>query len=470
MDKSTKKILGTIVILLATLILLIPFWYVLILSLKEFSPMRGLFGSPWVGFKNFSAFINSPYFTKILSNTFVISILGTIIGAVYVFISSLAIGSGKNSVKKGILALIFALPAIIPINLFAGILPREILMTPSFLLRLAVSVIDGLRVAGLLVICAFFIKDDVLKNSLKCMLLFVAIRFIFIMTPDAMVINRIYNPLTYEILDVFSTYTYRTGLINANYSMAASVHIIKTLLQFIPCVIACLILVLITKNKAEKTVVLENSNFQPAVIGAVVPAIILIATIITGGSLLPADVNKMVIMGYVNEILIALVSGILVTVISLGLAIAARNSGAIGLIAIALLCLTGNCMSGKYLLIHTIGLTNTFLGVVLNNLSMISVLALILTFATYNNRGLINNVSAFTFGFGMMFSWFWGDSISPMTILRDRAVYPLSLVLREITISAGEITSGFLTTLPYIIIPIAVAVAGIAVGVLIKKD
>ncbi|MNR49612.1 putative multiple-sugar transport system permease YteP [compost metagenome] len=43
----------------------------------------------------------------------------------------------------------------------------------------------------------------------------------------------LYNPLTYEVSDVFSTYVYRKGLLESNYSYAAAVGMFEALVAMI---------------------------------------------------------------------------------------------------------------------------------------------------------------------------------------------------------------------------------------------
>jgi len=467
---QTKKILCSIGIVFACVLFLIPFFCTLILSFSDYQVMRGLFGSNWVGFANIASFFGWEYFTRILSNTLVISILGTVIGAVYVFFAALSIGSMKNQILKGLIATVFAIPAIVPVNLFVHLLPTELLMQPSFLLRIAVSAIDGFRIAGLMVCVAYFIRKDVLKESMKCVLLFIALKLILILSSDQALINSIYHPLTYEILDVFSTYIYRNGLVNADFSMAAAVHIAKVAISVVPAVIACLILVAIQKE--NRTIRTERS-FEAVSVTALIPIGILFAMVATGGSLLPIVKHPMVIAGYINEFLIAFVSALFVAVLAYGLAVLARNSGRLGILVLVLLCLTGNSLIGKYILARIFGVMDTFVGVVFYQFSMISVLALLLYFATYRERSAKKDLSALLIGFILLFSGFWGDFSASMIMTRQRELFPLSLVLREMAMLAdSESANGgmLFSTVPYIFIPVFVVCAGFLISSVIKKD
>jgi len=49
--------------------------YGILIAFKEFSPAKGIWGSPWVGFDHFVAFFESYNFTQILRNTVVLSML-----------------------------------------------------------------------------------------------------------------------------------------------------------------------------------------------------------------------------------------------------------------------------------------------------------------------------------------------------------------------------------------------------------
>ena len=64
--------------LLPTLIYFLVFVYFPMygaqIAFKDFIPVKGIQGSPWVGFKHFTRFFNSPYFSEILGNTLILSI------------------------------------------------------------------------------------------------------------------------------------------------------------------------------------------------------------------------------------------------------------------------------------------------------------------------------------------------------------------------------------------------------------
>jgi putative aldouronate transport system permease protein len=56
-----------------------PLWNAQI-AFKDFKPLLGVWGSPWVGFKHFETFINSFYFGDLIRNTLIFSLAKLILG------------------------------------------------------------------------------------------------------------------------------------------------------------------------------------------------------------------------------------------------------------------------------------------------------------------------------------------------------------------------------------------------------
>ena len=69
--------------LLPGLLYFILFRYVpmggLVIAFKDFSPFKGIWGSPWVGFQQFQKFFDTPDFLRLLRNTLGISLLQLVI-------------------------------------------------------------------------------------------------------------------------------------------------------------------------------------------------------------------------------------------------------------------------------------------------------------------------------------------------------------------------------------------------------
>lgn len=68
----------------------IPLWNAQI-AFKDFKPLLGVMGSPWVGFEHFESFINSFYFTELISNTVFFSLAKLLLGLPIAVICAIAL-------------------------------------------------------------------------------------------------------------------------------------------------------------------------------------------------------------------------------------------------------------------------------------------------------------------------------------------------------------------------------------------
>lgn len=67
-----------------------PIWNAQI-AFKDFKPLLGVWGSPWIGFEHFSTFINSFYFEQLIRNTIFFSVAKLIFGIPMAVICAIAL-------------------------------------------------------------------------------------------------------------------------------------------------------------------------------------------------------------------------------------------------------------------------------------------------------------------------------------------------------------------------------------------
>jgi putative aldouronate transport system permease protein len=67
-----------------------PLWNAQI-AFKDFKPLLGVVGSPWVGFKHFETFVNSFYFTDLMTNTIIFSVAKLVLGLPLAVIVAIAL-------------------------------------------------------------------------------------------------------------------------------------------------------------------------------------------------------------------------------------------------------------------------------------------------------------------------------------------------------------------------------------------
>lgn len=80
------------------------------IAFKDFTPMKGIFGSEWVGFKHFIRFFNSPQFKTVVSNTLRISIYSHLLSIPLPVIFALAVNYCNNKYLKKSSQMISYLP------------------------------------------------------------------------------------------------------------------------------------------------------------------------------------------------------------------------------------------------------------------------------------------------------------------------------------------------------------------------
>lgn len=102
------------VFLLIPVIYIIVFAYVpmsgVVLALKRYNPKLGIWGSPWVGMKNFNKFFNSYMFERVLTNTLRLSIYQLLAGFPLPIIFALALNSVQNQRFKKVVQTITYMP------------------------------------------------------------------------------------------------------------------------------------------------------------------------------------------------------------------------------------------------------------------------------------------------------------------------------------------------------------------------
>ena len=90
------------------------------IAFKDFSPIRGVMGSEWVGFKHFTNFLTSPNFMEILMNTIKLSSFELLIGFPIPIILALMLNQlRKSSVKKNVQLALYA-PHFISVVVISG--------------------------------------------------------------------------------------------------------------------------------------------------------------------------------------------------------------------------------------------------------------------------------------------------------------------------------------------------------------
>ncbi len=250
--------------------------YGLVISLFNYVPTKGIWKSDFVGLKNFHDFLSDPYFFRTMRNTIVINLQMLLFGfpfpiifaillneltavklrkftqtVTYMphFISSVVICglmlnfSGTNGVITSIICSITGQEAS---NLFSHsdyFQPLYVLMSiwqefgwDSIIYFAALSGLDPALYEAADIDGANRFKKIIhitLPGISPTIIILLILRIGNMMTLGWDKIILLYNPMIYEKADVISTYVYRIGLLNFQYSFATAVGFFNSMINFI---------------------------------------------------------------------------------------------------------------------------------------------------------------------------------------------------------------------------------------------
>lgn len=121
------------VILAFPMAFLITFNYIPMLGVqiafRDYNPIQGIWHSPWIGLSQFATFFKSPYFVPLIRNTLILSIYTLVISTPASVILALALNEVRNERFKKIVQMFTYAPYFISTVVLVGIM--EIILSPS---------------------------------------------------------------------------------------------------------------------------------------------------------------------------------------------------------------------------------------------------------------------------------------------------------------------------------------------------
>lgn len=245
-----------------------------IIAFKDFSPRQGIFGSDWVGLQYFKEFFNDIYFGRLMRNTFMLNVYDIIIGFPAPILIALMLNELTSRKFKNVVQTMMYMPNFISLVVLCGIVTdfcvtegvvNDILawfglpatnwmmekaaFKPIFIISnlwqyagwssiiymaalsgVSQELYDAADVDG----CSRFKKiiHVTLPSLMPTIVIMLILRLGNIMTVGFEKVILLYNPLTYETADVISSYVYRRGVLEANYSYATAVGLFNSVLNF----------------------------------------------------------------------------------------------------------------------------------------------------------------------------------------------------------------------------------------------
>ena len=243
------------------------FW--LVIAFQKYNAFQGIWGSTWVGFKYFEAFIRDPYFWNLLRNTIVLNLWMLVFFFPTPVILSLMINDVRSQRFKKFTQSVTYLPYFLSTVVVCGFIfnllamdgpingwikslggtPAAFMVQPewfrpiyiiseiwqftgwgSIIYLAALSGIDPQLYEAAAIDGASRWKQ-LLKISVPSIAPVISIQFLLtvgrLLTVGYQKILLLYNGATYSTADVISTYVYRRGLLNADYSYGAAISIFQ---------------------------------------------------------------------------------------------------------------------------------------------------------------------------------------------------------------------------------------------------
>ncbi len=281
-----KKLIPFIIAVPALFLLfifkIIPAFYTLLISFKDYKVLNGIYGSPWVGMDNYGALFQSATFRKLIDNTLIISTFSLILTAFLALVLIICICKMPNKWCKICAIAILSVPAFIPVASCIGVLMKAFSIDSGFINGLITStgkepilffaskalypllfaIIDSLRNIFVPVIIGVLVCESKSKISFKSiaavLLGYIAARATVLMSPDIELLHITNNPLVLETADVFDTYSFRSGLMSMQFASSSAVWVVKTIIQLLINITVYFVLSLLAPKISEAVKGISN--------------------------------------------------------------------------------------------------------------------------------------------------------------------------------------------------------------------
>lgn len=248
--------------------------YGAIIAFKNFSPARGILGSPWAGFTHFESFFNGVYFWRVLRNTLLINVYNLMFGFPAPIVLALLLNEIRHNVFKRTVQTVSYLPHFISIMVVCGMIidftssdgiindivamfggERATLLLKPELFRtiyVGTNIWQEVGWGSIIYLAALTSIDPQLYQAatidgasrwkqlwnitipgiMPTIVILLILRIGQMMNVGFEKIILLYNPNTYETADVISSFVYRKGLLEFNYSYSAAVGLFNSVINF----------------------------------------------------------------------------------------------------------------------------------------------------------------------------------------------------------------------------------------------
>ena len=247
----------------------------LLMAFQDYAPARGIFGSDWVGMKNFISFFSGPYAGRLIRNTIAIGVLDLVVNFPAPIIFALILNEIHQKFFKKTIQTISYMPYFISAVVACGLVmdfceaggPVSVLVSNItggesvnlinqkqnfWLIYVLQNMWQGLGYGSIIYLSALSSVDQELYEAATVdgagkwkQLLHVTIPGISTMIIMMLIMRMgaVFSPANYEFSDVINTYVYRMGMTQADYGLSTAVGLFNSVIGTI---------MLITTNQITK--------------------------------------------------------------------------------------------------------------------------------------------------------------------------------------------------------------------------
>ena len=263
-----------------------PLWGAQI-AFKNFSFSKGIWGSDWVGFVNFQEFFSAFYFSRLLRNTILLSVFNLLWSFPAPIILALLLNEVRFEWFKRTVQTVTYLPHFISVVVICGLIidffsrngvvnqisgffgfePVSFMIEPSYFrgIYIGSGIWQDLGWGSIIYLAALSGIDQELYEACRIdgagkfrqlitvtlpgiaptTIILLILRVGRLMNVGHEKVMLLYNTATYETADIISTFVYRKGLLEMDYSYSAAVGLFNSVINFA---------LIITVNKISKSV------------------------------------------------------------------------------------------------------------------------------------------------------------------------------------------------------------------------
>jgi len=248
------------------------------IAFKDYKPALGIFGSPWTtqgGFAHFIDFVTNPYFERLLRNTVLISFYSLLFGFPAPIFLAIMLSELRGKRYKKLVQTLTYFPHFISTVVVCGIItqfalsdglfnqigqlfgatPVSFLQRPEYFRTIYVGsgIWQGVGWSSIIYLAAIAgVNHEVyeaaaldgagrikriihvtLPHIEPTIVLMLIMSVGNIMNVGSEKVLLLYNPTIYETADVISTYVYRRGLLEFNFSFSTAVNLMNSVINFL---------------------------------------------------------------------------------------------------------------------------------------------------------------------------------------------------------------------------------------------